>query len=112
MSNAEDDFGRSFGSRCSWIVVTDCGLVWDFLTLTLSSSAEYFPSLFTVWHFVPRGVQPLLENGEGDNWLLLPTISNEGTSLLAEDEDMDDILDDADKLEEDVDIDTAMEDDT
>ena len=58
------------------------------------------------------GVQPLLENGEGDNWLLLPTTSNEGTSLLAEDEDKDDILDDADKFEEDVDIDMAIEDET
>ena len=58
---------------------------------------------------MPLGVQPLLENGDGDSWLLLPTISNEGTS---EDDDIDDTLDEADMLDDDVDIDNAIEDAT
>lgn len=57
-------------------------------------------------------MQPLLERGEGDNWLLVPTISNEGTALLVKKDYVDEILEDADKFDEDVDIDTAIEDDT
>ena len=112
ISNADEDFGRFLESRFDDCVGTDAGMVWGFFTLALSLSLGLFPSLLTTWHFVPLGVQPLLENGDGDSWLLLPTTSNEGTSLWAEDEDMDDTLDEADKLDEDVDIDNAIEDAT
>ena len=81
------------------------------VSLVLALSCIVFPSLF-VPHFNPLGVHPLLDKGEGDSRLLVPTTSNEGTALQPGEEDVDEILDNADKFDEDVDIDTAIEDDT
>ena len=54
----------------------------------------------------------LLEKGDGDSRLLVPTTSSEGIALLVDKEDVDEIFEEADKFDDDVDIDNAIEVDT
>ena len=56
-------------------------------------------------------MQPLLlDNGEGESRVLVPTISNGGYAFFADREDADEILEVTDKFDEDVDIEIAIED--
>ena len=103
-SNTDDDFGRvKYSFRFPPDVIV-CAVA-SHLALSIKS----FSSILLL-HFELLEVQPLLDNGEGESRVLVPTISNGGYAFFADREDADEILEVTDKFEEDVDIDMAMED--
>ena len=102
--NTDDDFGRVKYSFRFPPDVNVCAFA-SHLALSIKS----FSSILLL-HFEPLEVQPLLDNGEGESRVLVPTISNGGYAFFADREDADEILEVTDKFEEDVDIDMAMED--
>ena len=72
-------------------------------------SGKSFSSILLL-HFEPLEVQPLLDKGEGESRVLVPTISNGGYAFFADRDDADEIREVTDKFDEDVDIEMAMED--
>ena len=103
-SSTDDDFGRV---KYSFRFPPDVNVCAFASPVALSGKS--FSSILLL-HFEPLEVQPLLDNGEGESRVLVPTISNGGYAFFADREDADEILEVTDKFEEDVDIDIAMED--
>ena len=104
-SSTDDDFGRVKYSFRFPPGVNVCAFASP-----VALSGKSFSSILLL-HFEPLDVQPLLlDNGEGESRVLVPTISNGGYAFFADREDADEILEVTDKFEEDVDIDMAMED--
>ena len=103
-SSTDDDFGRV---KYSFRFPPDVNVCVFASPLTLSGKS--FSSILLL-HFEPPVVQPLLDNGEGESRVLVPTISNAGYAFVADRDDADEILEVTDKFDEDVDIEMAIED--
>ena len=72
LSSTDDDFGRV---RYSFRFPPDVN-VCEFAS-PLALSGKSFSSILLL-HFEPPEVQPLLDNGDGESRVLVPTISNGG----------------------------------
>ena len=103
-SNTDDDFGRVKYSFRFPPDVNVCAF-----TSHLALSGKSFSSILLL-HFEPLEVQPLLDKGEGESRVLVPTISNGGYAFFPDRDDADEILEVTDKFDEDVDIEMAMDD--
>ena len=104
LSSTDDDFGRV---RYSFRFPPDVSVSAFASPLALSSKS--FSSILLL-HFEPLEVQPLLDKGEGESRVLVPTISNGGYAFFPDRDDADEILEVTDKFDEDVDIEMAIED--
>ena len=103
-SSTDDDFGRVKYSFRFPPDVKVCAVA-SHLALSIKS----FSSILLL-HFEPLEVQPLLDKGEGESRVLVPTISNGGYAFFPDRDDADEILEVTDKFDEDVDIEMAMDD--
>ena len=104
LSSTDDDFGRV---RYSFRFPPDVNVCVFASPLELSGKSV---SSILLLHFEPLEVQPLLDKGEGESRVLVPTISNGGCAFFPDRDDADEILEVTDKFDEDVDIEIAIED--
>ena len=102
-SSTDDDFGRVKYSFRFPPDVKVCAVASP-----LALSGKSFSSILLL-HFEPLEVQPLLDKGEGESRVLVPTISNGGYAFFPDRDDADEILEVTDKFDEDVDIEMAIE---